>query len=169
VLAPPGRPWPEVDEAAVASCYAAWQAALHGAEVGATTSADGALERVASRIAQVRGPEEIAGALGEVTRDLGAERAALRLVTHDGTLTTVAGTPLTAGARLDANRPEFAGAAGRLLVLPVEHSGLTHGVLELLAPEGRPWHRNEIHRARVIAQLFAPVLSGDAALRLTTV
>jgi hypothetical protein len=39
-------------------------------------------------------------------------------------------------------------------------------VLELLAPEGRPWHRNEIHRARVVAQLFAPVLSGDAALRL---
>jgi len=166
VLSPPARPWAEVDESAVASCYAAWQAALHGHAGGPATSSDGALERVAATIAQVRGPEEIASALGEATRDLGAERAALRLVTHDGSLTTVAGTPLTAGARLDANRPEFANAAGRLLVLPVEHGGLTYGVLELLAPEGRPWHRNEIHRARVVAQLFAPVLSGDAALRL---
>ena len=166
VLAPPGRPWPEVDEAAVASCYAAWQAALHGSGAGEATSAEGQLERVAASIAAVRGRQEIASALNQATRDLGAERAALRLVTHDGSLTTVAGTPLTAGARLDANRPEFANAAGRLLVLPVEHGGLTHGVLELLAPEGRPWHRNEIHRARVIAQLFAPVLSGAAAQRL---
>jgi diguanylate cyclase (GGDEF)-like protein/PAS domain S-box-containing protein len=166
VLSPPARPWAEVDEAAVASCYAAWQAALHGQGGGPATSADGAMERVAARIAEVRGPEEIAVALNEASRDLGAERAALRLCQHDGQLTTVAGTPLTAGSRLDASRPEFADAAGRLLVLPVEHSGVTFGVLELLAPEGHPWHRNQIHRARVIAQLFAPVLSGASAVRL---
>jgi diguanylate cyclase (GGDEF)-like protein/PAS domain S-box-containing protein len=166
VLAPPGRPWPEVDESAVASCYAAWQAAIHGHSSGPAMSADGALERVAARINDVRGPEEIAGALAEASRDLGAERAALRLVQPDGALTTVAGTPLTAGSRIDASRPEFAGAAGRLLVLPVEQNGVTVGVMEVLAPEGRPWHRNQIHRARVIAQLFGPVLSGTSALRL---
>ena len=33
-----------------------------------------------------------------------------------------AGMPLTAGSRLDATRPEFAEAAGRLLVLPVEQA-----------------------------------------------
>jgi diguanylate cyclase (GGDEF)-like protein/PAS domain S-box-containing protein len=167
VLSPPARPWPEVDESAVASCYAAWQAALHGAAVGPATSADGAMERVAATIAAVRGREELAGALGIASRDLGADRSALRLVQRDGTLTTVAGTPLTAGSRLDANRPEFAGAAGRLLVLPIEQQGTAVGVLELLAPEGQPWHRNQIHRARVIAQLFAPALTGAAALRLT--
>jgi diguanylate cyclase (GGDEF)-like protein/PAS domain S-box-containing protein len=166
VLAPPGRAWPEVDESAVASCYAAWQSALHGAANGSTMSGEGALERVAARIAAIRIPEEVPGALNEAAADLGAERAALRLVQNDGTLTTVAGTALTAGHRLDAGRPEFAQAAGRLLVLPVEHAGVTLGVLEILAPENRPWHRNEIHRARVLAQLFVPVLSGATALRL---
>jgi hypothetical protein len=35
-----------------------------------------------------------------------------------------------------------------------------------MAPEGRPWHRSEIHRARVMAQLFATVLTGATAMRL---
>jgi hypothetical protein len=131
-------------------------------------SSEAALERVASRIASIRIPEELPGALNEVVDDLGAERAAVRLVMPDGGLLTVAGNALTAASRLDANRPEFAEAAGRLLVLPVGHGGSTLGVLELLAPEGRPWHRNEIYRARVFAQLFMPVLSGEMALRLAT-
>jgi diguanylate cyclase (GGDEF)-like protein/PAS domain S-box-containing protein len=166
VLAPPGRAWPEVDESAVASCYAAWQAALHGRAGGTAMSAEGALERVAARIAAVRTAVDIPPALNDAARDLGAEKAALRLVQPDGMLVTLAGQPLTASVRLDAGRPEFAQAAGRLLVLPVEAGGMTLGVLELLAPEGRPWHRNEILRARVLAQLFMPVLSGQAAGRL---
>jgi hypothetical protein len=101
-----------------------------------------------------------------VCRDLSAERAALRRVTPDGTLVTVGGVPLTSGTRLDAHRPEYASAGGRLLVLPIDHGAQTMGVLEVLAPEGRPWHRSEIHRARVLAQLFAPILTGAGALRL---
>jgi diguanylate cyclase (GGDEF)-like protein/PAS domain S-box-containing protein len=164
-LAPPGRPWPEVDESAVAACYSAWQAALRGRSHG-RSSEEGGLERVAARIAEVRGPDEVPAALDEAIRDLGAERGALRRAMADGTLVTVGGVPLTAGARIDANRPEFATADGRLLVLQVESAGQVLGVFEVLAPEGRPWHRSEIHRARVIAQLFATVLSGSPAMRL---
>lgn len=168
VLSPPARPWAEVDESAVASVYSAWQSALHGrSESGAASSGEATLERVAAVIATVRAVEDIPGALEEAARDLGAERSALRRVMSDGTLSTLAGMPLTAGSRLDATRPEFAEAAGRLLVLPVEQAGQTVGVLEVLAPAGRPWHRNEIHRARVLAQLFAPVMSTQVSTRLT--
>jgi hypothetical protein len=52
----------------------------------------------------------------------------------DGTLVTVGGAPLTAGARIDANRPEFATADGRLLVLQIESAGQILGVFEVLAP-----------------------------------
>ena len=76
------------------------------------------------------------------------------------------GAPLTSAVRYDARRPEFASAAGRLLVLPIETGGTAHGVLELMAPDGRPWHRSEIHRARVIAQLFAPLLNATPKPRL---
>jgi diguanylate cyclase (GGDEF)-like protein/PAS domain S-box-containing protein len=167
VLAPPGRPWPEVSAAAVAVCYEAWQSALHGRALGDGRSPEAALSRVAARIAAVRSAEEIPGALDAAARDLRAERAALRRVMPDGTLVTVGGMPLTAGRRIDDKRPEFADAAGRLLVVPVEQGGQTVGILELLAPERQPWHRSEIHRARVLAQLFAPVLSGAAMLRLS--
>jgi len=168
VLSPPARPWAEVDESATASVYSAWQSALHGrTESGAASSGEATLERVAAVIATVRAVEDIPGALEEAARDLGAERSALRRVMPDGTLATLAGMPLTAGSRLDATRPEFAEAAGRLLVLPVEQGGQTVGVLEVLAPEGKPWQRNEIHRARVLAQLFAPVMSTQVSARLT--
>jgi hypothetical protein len=164
-LAAPGRPWPEVDPGATETCYAAWQAALHGR--GTSTSLDEArLERVATRLSSIRRPEDIPGALDEVCRDLGAERAALRRVLADGTLATVGGAPLTSAVRIDERSPEFAHAAGRLLVLPIETGGTTHGLLEVMAPEGRPWHRSEIHRARVLAQLFAHALTGASAVRL---
>ena len=166
-LAPPGKPWPEVDESAVAACYSAWQAALRGRSHGASSEGSG-LERVAARISAVRGPADVAGALDEAIRDLGAERGALRRARADGTLATVGGVPLTAGGRIDANRPEFATADGRLLVLHIESAGQTLGVFEVLAPEGRPWHRSDIHRARVIAQLFATVLGGSPVMRLSS-
>jgi len=167
VLAPPGRPWPEVDESAVAACYSAWQAALRG-RAGGARSEDSGLERVAACIAAGRGADDVPAALDEACRDLGAERGALRRALADGSLVTVAGMPLTAGARVDARHPEFATADGRLLVLHIESGGTTLGVLEVLAPEGKPWHRSEIHRARVIAQLFATVLTGAPALRLAS-
>jgi EAL domain-containing protein (putative c-di-GMP-specific phosphodiesterase class I) len=166
-LAPPGRPWPEVDGAATSACYSAWHEALHGRTTD-HSSDEAKLERVAALLAQVRGPDQIAGALDAVCRDLGAERAALRRVLHDGTLATVGGAPLTSAVRFDERSPEFAHAAGRLLVLPIETGGSAHGVLEVMAPEGRPWHRSEIHRARVLAQLFASVLTGATAVRLAT-
>jgi diguanylate cyclase (GGDEF)-like protein/PAS domain S-box-containing protein len=168
VIAPPSRPWPEVDESATASVYAAWQAALHG-HTGGTVTATGrvTLERVAALIREIRGTEDIPTALDEACRHLGAERGALRRVREDGTLATLGGMPLTAGVRLDAHRPEFAEAGGRLLVLPIEVAGQALGVLEVIAPEGRPWHRNEIHRARVIAQLFAPVVTATPARPLS--
>jgi diguanylate cyclase (GGDEF)-like protein/PAS domain S-box-containing protein len=164
-LAPPHRGWPEVDESAVASVYTAWHAALHGrtAHTGVVSSSEAALERVAACVAGIRGSEDIPAALDVVCRDLSAERGALRRVRDDGTLATLGGVPLTAGPRLGTHRPEFAEAGGRLLVLPIEIAGSTVGVLELLAPESRPWHRNEIHRARVLAQLFAPVMQQRAA------
>ena len=164
-LAPPGRPWPEVDGAATSACYSAWHEALHGRTTD-HSSDEARLERVATTVGAVRGPEEISHALDEVCRDLGAERAALRRIQHDGTLATVGGMPLTSAVRYDESRVEFASAAGRLLVLPVETGGSVHGVLELMAPEGRPWHRSEIHRARVLAQLIATVLTGANAIRL---
>ena len=165
VLAPPGRPWPEVDESAVAACYSAWQAALRG-RAGSSMSEESALERVAAKVSAVHGADDIPAALDEACRHLGAERGCLRRALADGTLVTVGGMPLTAGARIDDRRPEFATADGRLLVLHIESGGTALGVLEVLAPEGRPWHRSEIHRARVIAQLFATVLTGAPALRL---
>jgi diguanylate cyclase (GGDEF)-like protein/PAS domain S-box-containing protein len=167
VLGKPGRPWPEVDPTATEVVYAAWQEALHGRS--SNDSLDEALlERTAARLAAVRGPDEIPAVLDEVTRDLGAERAALRRVLPDGTLATVAGAPLTSAVRVDERSPEFAHAAGRLLVLPIETGGTTHGLLEIMAPEGKPWHRSEIHRARLLAQLFAHALTGAMAIRLAT-
>jgi diguanylate cyclase (GGDEF)-like protein/PAS domain S-box-containing protein len=167
-LAPPGRPWPEVDGTATSACYSAWHEALHGRTTD-HSSDEARLERVATLVAAVAGPDQIPGALDEVCRDLGAERAALRRLLPDGTLATLGGTPLTSAVRYDETRPEFASAAGRLLVLPIETAGTTHGVLEVMAPDGRPWHRSEIHRARVLAQLFATVLNGVSDVRPITV
>src|SRR3712207_3375919 len=54
-LAPPGRPWPEVDGAATSACYSAWHEALHGRSNNKSHSSDEArLERIASRLAAVR-------------------------------------------------------------------------------------------------------------------
>jgi diguanylate cyclase (GGDEF)-like protein len=164
-LAPPGRPWPEVDGTATSACYSAWHEALHGLTTE-HSSDEARLEHVATTVASVRGPQDIAAALDTVCRDLGAERAALRRLLPDGTLATVGGMPLTSTVRFDETCVEFASAAGRLLVLPIATGGQPHGVLELMAPEGRPWHRSEIHRARVLAQLFATALTGANAIRL---
>jgi EAL domain-containing protein (putative c-di-GMP-specific phosphodiesterase class I) len=96
VLAPPGRPWPEVDESAVAACYSAWQAALRG-RAGSSMSEESALERVAAKVSAVHGADDIPAALDEACRHLGAERGCLRRALADGTLVTVGGMPLTAG------------------------------------------------------------------------
>ena len=165
VLAPPGRPWPEVDGTATSACYSAWHEALHG-RTSEHSSDEARMEKVATTLAAVRGPDDIPHALDEVCRDLGAERAALRRILADGTLATVGGTPLTSAVRFDETRVEFASAAGRLLVLPIEIGGASQGVLELMAPEGRPWHRSEMHRARVLAQLFGTVFTGATAVRI---
>ena len=165
-LAPPDRPWPEVDGAATSACYSAWHDALHGRTLD-HSSDEARLERVATRIAAITAPDDIPRALDELSRDIGAERVALRRILPDGALVTIGGAPLTSAVRYDETRVEFASAAGRLLVLPVETGGNAHGVLELMAPEGRPWHRSEIHRARVLAQLFAPALTGATVMRLT--
>ena len=58
----------------------------------------------------------------------------------------------------------------RIPINIADHVGRTPMVrlTRMGAPEGRPWHRSEIHRARVLAQLFATVLTGATAVRLAT-